>query len=295
MTTLSAHEELDRLHAQSARVLANALAGIGVAKLRGDLDRVGVLQERLGKDLGALMAAADLLGRRRLLLELRAQGITLPKPEGSQRVSFAAKVPFVEAAIAILQRYPVLAEGWIATRDAWEARGFALARSTSVTITKKVRETFVRSLRGGLGEEEAVTRIQMQLREGNDSITRAYADTVFRTVTSSAYTEGRAAQARRPAVQRAASGWRYVVTNDVDLRSNHKAGEDLIAHVDDPVWSLHAPPNGYNCRCALEIVPTPEMVALGLSHPGGAVARFVQAPPGFMPDPGFTGRRALIP
>ncbi len=287
MTTLTPHQELDRLHERSSAHLAQSLSAIQAAELRGDARRALQLLDRLGKDLGALLAAADLLGRRRMLLELGAAGIeTDEEPESAQ---FAAlpQVPFTEAVKSILKRYPVLVAGWREAQAAWAREGFALAKSTSLTITQKVKRSFVKGLRGGLTEEETVQRIHRQLREGDDSITRAYADTVFRTVTSSAYTAGRQAQALRPGVIRAASGWRYVATMDSNVRGNHLAGDDFVAHVEDPVWRVHAPPNGFQCRCALEIVPTSLMVQLGLSNPDGTIRRTVNAPAGFVPDPGF--------
>jgi SPP1 gp7 family putative phage head morphogenesis protein len=285
---LDPHEELDRLHERSTRALAESMAEIQVARLRSDFARADKLQAKLGRDLGEMLAAADLLGRRRFLLEMKGAGVA-PEP-----ALFAAKVPFVEAVEALLKRTPVLAEGWKATREAWLKNGFALAKSTTKTLTRKVRGSFERFLRGGLTVEETTSAIRTQLRTSGASITKAYADTVFRTVVSTAYSEGRKEQAKRPGVRRAACGWRYVATTDRDVRENHLGGHDMIAHVDDKVWETHSPPNGYNCRCALEIVPTKEMVELGLATPEGGMTRSVVPLIGFIPDAGFSGRRSLL-
>lgn len=289
----SPHDELDLLHSKSADGLARALANIQTARLRGDFDLVERRMDALGVALGRMLAAADLLGRRRLLLELRAAGLEPPAGEGPSGALFVAKVPFLEAIKDILRREPTLAEGWEATRDAWDQRGFALARSSSLTVTKSVQETIGRFLRQGVvtSVDDAIQAIQDSLLTqtvgGPGGFTRAYAETVFRTTTASAYQAGRAAQAQRPAVKRVVSGWRYQATLDPDVRDNHKAGDDFVAHVDDPVWDTHAPPNGHQCRCATEFVTTEVMVELGLSNEDGSLKKLQVAPAGFSPDPGF--------
>lgn len=295
MTTLTAQQELDQLHGRSARYLADALADIQVARLRGDYERQEKLTAKLGVDLGKLLSAADLLGRRRMVLEVRALGGSLEQPERAPdetRVSFAAtpRIPFAEAVDSILARYPVVAPGWEATRDAWARAGFSLARSTSETVTEKVQKTFVRFLRAGQDTEDSIQAIMRTLRQDDSSITRAYADTVFRTVTTSAYTEGRKAQAKLPGVRMVTCGWRYSATLDSDVRKNHKAGEGFVAHVDDEVWHTHSPPQGWQCRCALEPVLTEEMVQLGLADEYGSMLKSQRAPSGFRADYGFQAR-----
>lgn len=282
-------DELEELHARNAGELNRQLALVQRARLAADLGLMDRRIERLGRRLGSMLAAADLLGRRRLLLELRAAGLM----EGESEVTGArfAATPVVaplEAIEDILRRHPVLAEGWEATAEAWQAQGFALARSANLTVTKNVRDAIVRFLRGGVGIDTAQATIRRQLETGGTPFTRAYAETVFRTVTSGAYQAGRATQAQRPAVMRAASGWRYQATLDSDVRDNHRAGDDFIAHTQDPIWATLAPPNGHNCRCATEFVPTSLMIKLGLSHEDGSLRQLQQAPAGFVPDPGFT-------
>lgn len=276
---LSPHEELDRLHAQSSRLMSKLLSDIQVAELRSDFEQSRKLTKQLGEVLSDIMASSDLLGRRRILLELRGSPIL-----------FRANIPFVEAAKSILSRYPALSSGWEQTSQIWRRRGFALALSTSKQITKKIQNTFFRSLREGKSQEETSEEILFSLRKSNSSITKAYSDLVFRNVISSAYTEGRREQMKRDGIRKSACGWRYVATHDNDTRENHLAGDNLIAHIDDKLWNTHSPPNGNNCRCSLEIVSTEEMVDLGLANESGYMLRSVINPLSFVPDPGFTSR-----
>ena len=55
---------------------------------------------------------------------------------------------------------------------------------------------------------------------------------------------------------------RYDTAGDERVRASHKKMDGIIKPVDDPFWNVHAPPNGWNCRCELlqesEAVPTPD-------------------------------------
>lgn len=44
---------------------------------------------------------------------------------------------------------------------------------------------------------------------------------------------------------------RYATMRDERVRITHAEMEGVIRDVHDPVWEVWAPPNGYNCRCAL--------------------------------------------
>jgi SPP1 gp7 family putative phage head morphogenesis protein len=115
---------------------------------------------------------------------------------------------------------------------------------------------------------------------------RAQADTIFRTVTTAAYSEGRKSMADDPAVRAVVSGWRYDATLDSDVRPNHRAADNFSATLDDPVWRTLTPPLGFNCRCALSIVTPDEARAAGIVDRRGNPI-YQSVPPGAGPDPGF--------
>ena len=43
----------------------------------------------------------------------------------------------------------------------------------------------------------------------------------------------------------------YDAVDDSRTRESHFAMDGIIRPVNDPFWSTHAPPNGFNCRCRL--------------------------------------------
>lgn len=56
---------------------------------------------------------------------------------------------------------------------------------------------------------------------------------------------------------------RYVAILDNRTRAQHRALHGKIAHKDDDFWKRNYPPNGWNCRCAVEFVSKDEMKTQG--------------------------------
>ena len=234
------------------------------------------------------------MGRRRVLLELAALTGRRAFAERDERdVPFLPDVPFEEALDDILDRYSEAVVGWEAARDAWEQGAFATARGATVRINGRIQAILGRAILEGTDQGLAERRIIAALSSGAPvgeldglGYTRAYAETVFRTAVASAYSAGRKEMARSSAVRRSVTAWRFVTAHDVDVRDNHKAAENLVAHFDDPVWLTLSPPLGYQCRCSLELVPTATAKRLGAVSADGE-PRPVAIPPGAAPDPGF--------
>lgn len=279
--------ELEILQHSSHAGLVDALARLAAGQLEGDERAARDGELDLADQLGEAMAAADLFGRRRLILEASAAA--------GQRLYAApgplAQVGFVEAVGEILRRMPALARGWREARDRYAAGSFALARAASVTVAGHVRSVILSAVRLGTPQDVAVADILKSLRSGSQDVdggaryTNAYAETVFRTNLATAYTEGRVEQVKDPNIRKVIGGWRFDAVNDSATRPNHKAADGFVASVSDPVWENQLrPPLGYNCRCALVMVPWSAMGKLANAE---GVVTFRAAPPGAGPDPGF--------
>lgn len=293
-------DELDALQEASIAELVELMARVGVSHVRGD-GRFGQgAAYQLGQVLGETMAAAALFGRRRLLLE--ADAATKPaafaKRRARPRVPFLPDVPFREAINDILEREPRLAPGWRRTQEVYTSGGFAAARAASEQIAAKIQEIVETATRRGTSQDLVERRILAALRSGDEAAardlginpagwSRAYADTVFRTLTASSYARGRREQAEDPAIRRVMGGWRYAAVHDGDARPNHLKADGVVAAFDDPIWEQLSPPLGYRCRCSLEIVTRAELRARGVIDRAGNVLTYVSAPDGAGPDPRF--------
>ncbi len=86
--------------------------------------------------------------------------------------------------------------------------------------------------------------------------------TIFRTNLQTAYMAGRQKQfdaqaARAPYVQ-------YIAVMDSVTRPAHAALNGKVFRLDDPAWSVIAPPNGFNCRCRARNLSDRELARRGL-------------------------------
>jgi SPP1 gp7 family putative phage head morphogenesis protein len=278
--------ELEILQHSTHAGLVDALARLAAGQLEGDERAARDGELDLADQLGEAMAAADLFGRRRLILEASAAA--------GQRLYAAPgplpQVGFVEAVGEILRRYPSAAAGWRDARDKYAAGAFALARAASVKVAGHVRDVIERAVKLGTPQDEAVADILKSLRSGSQDVdggaryTNAYSETIFRTNLATAYTEGRLEQVRDPNIRKVIGGFRFDAIEDSATRENHRALDGFTAATTDPVWKRLKPPLGYNCRCALVMVPHTQMTA---AHNTDGFARFKAGDWGTGPDQGF--------
>jgi SPP1 gp7 family putative phage head morphogenesis protein len=84
---------------------------------------------------------------------------------------------------------------------------------------------------------------------------------IFQTNMRTAYAAGKWQQAQRTKEQR--PYMRYVAVLDSRTRDEHRAWHNTILPVDDPWWSTHFPPNGWNCRCSVQTLSAANMRANG--------------------------------
>lgn len=86
--------------------------------------------------------------------------------------------------------------------------------------------------------------------------------TIFRTNVQTAYAAGRwnrfiANAGDRPYLQ-------YVAVMDGRTRPGHARLNGKVFRIDDPIWQIIAPPNGFNCRCAVRALSQADVDRLGL-------------------------------
>jgi len=120
----------------------------------------------------------------------------------------------------------------------------------------------------------------------------------FRVMTAQAMAAGRWRQIQRLKGRRP---WlRYITAGDHRVRDAHRAWHGTILHADDPWWNTHFPPNGFNCRCHVQLLSDRDLERYGLSvtpeaprlktvirfvHGANERAGPVEVPAGI--DPGF--------
>lgn len=286
---LNPQAEIEILSAKSVAKFAQSMFKFAVANLRGNVNDITLIGQSIEEQAANQMTLADLLGRRRMLLEADAMRGRQQPAEGLLLLQAAVpkdlpNVPFEEALQDIASREPRLADSADAINRLYQTRhSFAVRRSADISLTRKIQRIIETSAREGR-PADSIENIE---RLGDFS--RAYAQTVYRTNLNTAYTAGRFQQARDPDVAQVIGAMEYVTAGDADVRPNHALLDGIIAGVSDPFWNVFSPPNGYECRCSVRMVSRSELSRRNLIADGRVLSPRI--PAGAAPDKGFgTGR-----
>lgn len=277
---ISARKELDEFLDRKAQVFHIAMMNLARAKLFGqDLEKA---RKDLAETIQRSMILADLNGRKRLLMEYD-HAVSMAKfADVPQSSPIAPGITFEEAVEDMFKRDPRLERSSAEISRLYSTQKvFAMARSAEMTITKRAQDEITK----WLGSGEPGMALEKTLEEIGP-FSRAYAETVFRTNVATAYNEGRIEQSKDEDVADVIVGFRFEGVDDAFTRDNHRAGFGSIAPTDHPIWKMHKPPLGYNCRCALEFVSVYEAERLGLWK-DGKLTPMLAPSSAWYPDPGF--------
>lgn len=278
---MSAHKELDQFLDKKATLFSDALLNL-VRAYYGTGQSIPEARKDFAEMIRNTMILSDLNGRKRLYMEYdKAVGGRFSELPDS--TPLAPTLTFDEAVEDLLTREPRLAQSAAEVSRLYSTeKVFAMARAAEVHITQRAQQAIGEFIKSN-APSQALSKTIQEI----GPFSQAYADTVFRTNVATAYNQGRMIQAEDPDLADVIVGFRYEGVEDYRTRDNHRAGFGTIAPSDDPLWKTFRPPNGYNCRCALEYVSRFEAERLGLWKDGKLVPRYTSQH--LHPDPGFKG------
>lgn len=287
-------QETKEFYDRSTVQFSDAILELARARLErtGSPAAIEEAMRHLGEVISANQALADMMGRRRILLETDARraryGLQYDARYETLVSPIVPRVDYVQAIKDIVERDPRLAGSAAEVSQIYnESHGFALARSADQVVTQRVHELVIDFLKTGRPTptvEEGIAQL------GNWS--RSYGETVFRTNVSTAYAFGRVEMASDPEVADFVMGLRRTSANDIDTRPNHAKSAGITAPARHQVWVDHGVPGGYNCRCGYDIVDRIQAEREGiLSRDGQLIPPRV--PAGAYNDPGFTGKLVM--
>ena len=259
-------DEIDALRSHSAKQFTEAIERVIRGIIAPAKNRKYAAVEELAALFGQTLTLADLMGRRRILLESDARRSRTAKfseddPYGIIWTSpVVPNAEFPEAVDDLLSREPRLAVGYQDVQNLYATRhAFALAKSTDIVLTKRVQQELTKMIREG---EDRFTAQRVIARMGGWS--NAYAETVYRTNLATAYSAGRFRQLQDPDVAEIIGALEYNATGDADTRPGHQAAHGLIALPNDPIWHRWSPPAGFQCRCETRLVDAFEIERRGI-------------------------------
>jgi len=255
----SPEAEFQELAARSTDEFARPYLSLLRAVIGKDTSAIRRARERCAQVLGQTMVLADLSGRRRVVLEFRHYD----KGEQFAMTPVVPNVPFKDAIADMLSRTPELATTADVISELYNTRHvFAMVQSSELSLTEAVRNFIGKALKRREPAPSALSQLQ-----GVSGFARGYANSVYRTNLTTAYTAGRFQQAQEPGVRDVLPAMeRWEVMDSATRRGrkedggeNHAAVHGLIMATRDPRWARYAPPSGYGCRGGVRMVPVPEL------------------------------------
>ena len=143
--------------------------------------------------------------------------------------------------------------------DDMKRKAFTIAGQESAELQYYIREEIVAAVGQGMTLDEirayAMTAFD---RYGITEQTNYHAATVFRTNLESAFADAQWIAIHDEKNLSEIAFLEYVTERDVRVRPKHRAMDGIIRPVNDPVWLIWWPPNGYNCRCRIRIITKKE-------------------------------------
>lgn len=287
-------------------LLKRLMLGIAEAEFSGRSTEAAT--KRFATALGRTMALADALGRKRVVDAAEARGekfkavhlgydsVVIARFGGYGSLSDPSEESFEEAFESLLEREPIVAKN---KAEIQRAYGIGRSFAVSAALPGKLAAKAARELTVRLWEKVAELGIEgrtaveaKRVLADIGGFAESYAETIYRTNLSGAYTAGRFKQMEDPDILAVTPAFEYTAVGDHSTRKNHAAADGLLADVRDGVWDKVSPPMGYNCRCDLRVVDRFELEERGLLTKDGKAKKFTPSTFGAAkPDKGFTVTR----
>ncbi|MCA1973895.1 MAG: minor capsid protein [Caenispirillum sp.] len=181
-------------------------------------------------------------------------------------------VPFVEAQEYLRQKIRLPSRAWTDLREGANARSFVVAGANSDALVADFHASIQRMLDDGLtladfrrDFDAIVAKHGWTYKGGRTWRTRVIFDTNLRVARAA----GRWAQIERQAEREARLGrvlyLRYVAVLDDRTRPEHRGWHGLVLPWDHPWWASHYPPNGWYCRCTIQVLTERDLKRFGFT------------------------------
>lgn len=182
----------------------------------------------------------------------------------------AGGVPFVEAIDFLKQKVNLPTRTYTDIKEGAHARGFVVAGA--------MKNKLLTDFHGALIQIKKAGGTQADFNKAFDSIVARHgwdfvggrtwrARVIFDTNMRMANAAGRWAQIERAQAREKARGrtlyLRYIAVLDDRTRPEHRAWHGIVLPADHPFWRTHTPPNGWYCRCTIQVLTERQMKRFG--------------------------------
>lgn len=226
------------------------------------------------------MALADMAGAL-FVADVERGGSTVKRmadPETFLELPFEQAVQFFENRFADQDRATEIIRKY---RD----RSSGASERTLQRIAKQMIAKLDATLQEGGTLAEFVSEFEGR-RVGGEVLEAGYLENVYRTNIQTAYGAGRVSEIEQ--VSDSVAYVEYVTVGDDRVRDSHAALDGKVWRANDPDWRRFAPPNGYQCRCAIVTRDEGEIDTRQLKRPAdstGISADFLRSPSDLVQEP----------
>lgn len=156
----------------------------------------------------------------------------------------------------------------------YKTKALKVLDDVSDDMERRLASTLNELMAGGAHVDEAISVLNDEFDALGLSPQADYRlESIFRTQSQLAYGAGRWEADQDPDIQAELWGYTYSAVGDTRTRETHMAMDGVTLPKDDQFWQLWWPPNGWNCRCQVIPLFSPETV--------------VEPDRSLRPDPGF--------
>lgn len=196
-----------------------------------------------------------------------------------------------DAAVAwFRERVPMTDDQFSDLDDESHATAFTVAGVAQLDLVEDVWSALDRAIANGETLEDFQARVGDRLASAWGSEQPWRLETIYRTVTASAYNAGRYAQMTEPAVKQARPFWRFSDIQDARESDICREAGGTVLPADHSWWNSHYPPLHHQCRSHVVTLSSDEAQDEGVAaHPpaGHSAEGFGAAPvsaPNLEPD-----------
>lgn len=206
----------------------------------------------------------------------------MPKPVS---LSFALGLPPADAVAYFESKGYKVTFDWHELDQAAHAQAFTVAKAASLDVLADIRAALKTALAEGKTEAWFRKDLEPKLRAKGWWGKKAMVDPgtgeerkvqlgsparlrlIYRQNLQTAFMAGRYKAMLENADAR--PWWQYVAVLDGKTRPSHKVLAGSTFRFDDPFWSSHYPPNGFNCRCRVRALSDSRMQAENVTPESG--------------------------
>lgn len=219
----------------------------------------------------------------------------MPDQAGSTDPSSVA-VKFREAIEFLRRQLAISSDEWLRILNEEGATSTAIADDTVRSVTQNLAQAVLAQIEAGgtladfRKDYDAIVQAQGWAYHDNAGW---HSTLVFRLNTGNAYSAGRWEQAQRLEAAKPGTYFgRLITAGDNRVRDSHAEMQGIVRPIDDAYWSTHWPPNGFNCRCHVQILTARDLARYGyVVTPDGDPRLKVPPDKGWGYNPGVIGAR----